>query len=69
MLQRLELADWLAELLAVARIFDGGGEQFVERAHRFGADRGQTEVEHVGKRGLAVGGRIEQRAGGHEYLV
>ena len=55
MLQRLEFADQLAELLAFLEVLDGAAEHFFAQAHHFGGDRAAADIEHaVEQRGALI---------------
>ena len=47
MLQRLEFADQLAELLALLQIGDGAAEHLLAEADHFGGDRAAADIEHA----------------------
>ena len=47
MLQRLEFADQLAELLALLQVGDGAAEHLFAQAHHFGSHRAAADVEHA----------------------
>ncbi len=46
-LQRLEFADQLAELLALLEIRDGAAEHLLAQAHHFGGHRAAADIEHA----------------------
>ena len=47
MLQRLEFADQLAELLALLEIRHGAAEHLVAQPHHFGGDRAAADIEQI----------------------
>ena len=68
-LQRLELADLHAELLAGLQIFDGGLQRLVHRADRFRAQRDARLVDHALDQRQAVLGIAERGIGADLDLV
>src|SRR5258708_10408207 len=47
MLQRMEFADRLAELLALLEVIDRAAEYLLAQAHHFGGDRTAADIEHA----------------------
>ena len=64
MLQRLEFADQLAELLALLEILRGAAERFVGDPEHFACDHRATGIEHAVEHGATLIDLAEHAVGG-----
>ncbi len=69
MLQRLELADRLAELLAILEIGHGAAEHLLAQPHHFGGDDATSDIEHIIQQRGALIDLAEHAIGGDLDLI